>query len=282
MNKLTKHFISILFTIVACLSAGSAGAQAWGAYYASVSNPCMIDSSGVGTCSCPQGYTYGVAYPSYPACPNATNCTYDCAGSLCSNGCWNPDNNGQGTCQECGYGGTVGPNQIACFGGSSGQANWNGASPSLPVAGSASCTTNADCAGYGAAELCAESTSSFPIASPPNTCSGYGGYYSPSQYANGYGSGGGTSNGCSDIRLKRDIVLLGQTDKGIRLYSFKYLSSDQVYVGVMAQDLLENPKWQDAVITNPNGYYSVIYSKLGLEMVTLEHYQQVSAVALLK
>jgi hypothetical protein len=86
----------------------------------------------------------------------------------------------------------------------------------------------------------------------------------------------------SDIRLKRDIVLLGQTDKGIKLYSFKYLSSDQVYVGVMAQDLLENPKWQDAVITNPTGYYSVNYSKLGLEMVTLEQYQQVSAVALLK
>jgi len=50
----------------------------------------------------------------------------------------------------------------------------------------------------------------------------------------------------------------------------------------MAQDLLENPKWQDAVITNPNGYYSVNYSKLGLEMVTLEQYQQHSTVALLK
>jgi len=36
------------------------------------------------------------------------------------------------------------------------------------------------------------------------------------------------------------------------------------------------------VITNPTGYYSVIYSKLGLAMVTLEQYQQKSAVALLK
>ena len=111
-------------------------------------------------------------------------------------------------------------------------------------------------------------------------CSTYNSSGVCTNWSNGPNTGGYDQN--SDIRLKRDIVLLGQTEQGIKLYSFKYLSSDQVYVGVMAQDLLENPKWQDAVITNPSGYYSVNYSKLGLEMVTLEHYQKQSTVALVK
>jgi len=264
MNKLTKHLISILFTIAACVTATSVGAQSWTEVYSGNANPCSNNSgSGSGQCYCVQGYTYGYANS------NGTNCTY--SGSIV--GCWNPDNNGQGTCQACGEGGTVAlTNPIefppffesvsACFGGSGGQQNWNGAYPTVPSASGAACTQNSECQSYNAG--CTTYNSS-------GVCTNWGG---------GPSSGGYSSN--SDIRLKRDIVLLGQTDKGIRLYSFKYLSSDQVYVGVMAQDLLENPKWQDAVITNPNGYYSVIYSKLGLEMVTLEHYQQVSAVALLK
>jgi hypothetical protein len=42
---------------------------------------------------------------------------------------------------------------------------------------------------------------------------------------------------------------------------------------VMAQDLLENPAWRDAVITSPNGFYAVNYGALGLKMVTLEEWQ---------
>jgi hypothetical protein len=46
-----------------------------------------------------------------------------------------------------------------------------------------------------------------------------------------------------------------------------------VFVGVMAQDLLANPDWQNAVITGENGFYSVNYASLGLEMMTMEQYQ---------
>jgi opacity protein-like surface antigen len=77
----------------------------------------------------------------------------------------------------------------------------------------------------------------------------------------------------SDIRLKRDIDLLTTLDSGMKIYSFKYLWDDTTYVGVMAQDLLENPAWRDAVITSPNGFYAVNYGALGLKMVTLEEWQ---------
>ena len=239
MNKITKHLISILFTIAACVIAGSAGAQSWS--YGTDNCSSLGDY-----CACPTGYTYAMA--------TGTNCGFDCVGSLCTPGCWNPDGNGSGACYSCGLGGTIGLGSWACFGGSNGQQNVSNPNPE-----NTSCQQNDQCQGFQA------------------SCSSYQGTYCVAW--NTPPTNGGTG---SDIRLKRDIVLLGQTDKGIKLYSFKYLWSDQVYVGLMAQDLLENSKWQDAVITNTSGYYSVNYSKLGLEMVTLEQYQQQSTVALLK
>lgn len=86
----------------------------------------------------------------------------------------------------------------------------------------------------------------------------------------------------SDQRLKRDIQQLTTMPNGIKLYSFKYLWSDDLYVGVMAQDLLNNPQWKDAVITSNTGFYSVDYSKLGTQMMTLGQYrlqQQQSNIA---
>jgi hypothetical protein len=77
----------------------------------------------------------------------------------------------------------------------------------------------------------------------------------------------------SDIRLKRDVHLLVTLDSGMKIYSFKYLWSYTAYVGVMAQDLLANPAWRDAVVTSPNGFYAVNYGTLGLKMVTLEEWQ---------
>lgn len=77
----------------------------------------------------------------------------------------------------------------------------------------------------------------------------------------------------SDQRLKRDITPIALSSNGIQLYSYQYLWSDEVHVGVMAQDLLSNAQWKDAVITSNTGYYKVDYSKLGLEMMTLGQYQ---------
>lgn len=86
----------------------------------------------------------------------------------------------------------------------------------------------------------------------------------------------------SDIRLKRDIQLLTTLSDGMKIYSFKYLWSDETHVGVMAQDLLANPAWRDAVVTQANGFYAVNYAMLGLKMVTLEEWnkQGIAAVVL--
>ena len=77
-----------------------------------------------------------------------------------------------------------------------------------------------------------------------------------------------------DRRLKRSIRLLAKLHNGIKIYSFKYLWSDVVYVGVMAQDLLKNPTWKDAVITKANGFYAVNYVMLGLKMTTFAQWKK--------
>ena len=78
----------------------------------------------------------------------------------------------------------------------------------------------------------------------------------------------------SDKRLKRSIHLLTSLHNGMKIYTFKYLWSDVVYVGVMAQDLLKNPTWKHAVITKANGFYAVNYEMLGLKMTTLAQWKK--------
>ena len=75
----------------------------------------------------------------------------------------------------------------------------------------------------------------------------------------------------SDRRLKTNIVELGMTADGIKLYSWKY-KSDLVttWVGVMAQDL--ETTHPDALVTGADGFYRVNYSNLGIQMMTLEQW----------
>jgi hypothetical protein len=72
----------------------------------------------------------------------------------------------------------------------------------------------------------------------------------------------------SDARLKRDITLVGRLDDGLGLYRYRYLWSDTVYVGVMAQEVaLIHP---DAVVRGSlDGYLRVDYGRLGLRLMTL-------------
>lgn len=83
-----------------------------------------------------------------------------------------------------------------------------------------------------------------------------------------------TSPVISDRRLKRSIRFLARLHNGLKIYTFKYLWSDVVYVGVMAQDLLQNPTWKDAVMTKANGFYAVNYSTLGLKMTTFAQWKK--------
>lgn len=94
---------------------------------------------------------------------------------------------------------------------------------------------------------------------------------SPTSLGAGQGGVGGLP---SDRRLKRSIRLLARLHNGLKIYAFKYLWSDVVYVGVMAQDLLQNPLYKDAVITKANGFYAVNYAMLGLKMTTFAQWKK--------
>jgi hypothetical protein len=76
----------------------------------------------------------------------------------------------------------------------------------------------------------------------------------------------------SDVRLKRDISLLGRVGDALGLYRYRYLWSDTVYVGVMAQEVaLVHP---EAIVRSAfDKYLRVDYSRLGLKLMTWAEWQ---------
>jgi hypothetical protein len=86
------------------------------------------------------------------------------------------------------------------------------------------------------------------------------------------GTGSDFHHSCprSDIRLKREVARVGQLDKRIGLYRFKYLWGERDYVGVMAQDVAAVVP--DAVAQGADGYLRVNYARLGLKFQTWEEW----------
>jgi len=76
---------------------------------------------------------------------------------------------------------------------------------------------------------------------------------------------GGGSTEFSDIRLKENIIFLRKSPSGIPIYKFNYKGKTKTYTGTMAQDLLKLG-FNNAVIKNPNGYYSVNYNLIDVNM----------------
>lgn len=76
----------------------------------------------------------------------------------------------------------------------------------------------------------------------------------------------------SDIRLKKDLVFVGQSPSGINIYDFQYIAEPGiVYRGVMAQELLYSHA--DAVIWDSrNEHYRVDYDKIDVDFVQREGY----------
>jgi hypothetical protein len=70
----------------------------------------------------------------------------------------------------------------------------------------------------------------------------------------------------SDLRAKHDIVLLGHLANGVGFYRFSYNGSDEVYVGVMAQEI--EAVMPEAVVRGSDGYLLVDYDRLGVPMQT--------------
>ncbi|MEP1585508.1 MAG: tail fiber domain-containing protein [Tateyamaria sp.] len=82
------------------------------------------------------------------------------------------------------------------------------------------------------------------------------------------GSNGATAAagnvGVSDANLKTDIQKIGTTAYGLPLYNFRYIGGDQLFEGVMAQDVLKVVP--EAVVQSAYGFYAVDYGMLGIEM----------------
>ena len=86
----------------------------------------------------------------------------------------------------------------------------------------------------------------------------------------GGGRGGGGGGRRSDIALKHDIVLIGRLANGLGFYRFSYNGSDEVYVGVMAQEV--QAVAAGAVVRGRDGYLRVFYGKLGLQFQTYDQW----------
>lgn len=76
--------------------------------------------------------------------------------------------------------------------------------------------------------------------------------------------------GASDVRLKKNIVLVGKDERtGLNLYEFEYIYGDGTrYQGVMAQEVLE--VMPEAVLQDKDGFLAVDYGKLGIDMLVVE------------
>jgi endosialidase-like protein len=70
--------------------------------------------------------------------------------------------------------------------------------------------------------------------------------------------------------VKRDIAPVGRRENGIGLYRYRYAWSDEVYVGVMAQEVAEIAP--NAVMCGADGYLRVDYGRLGLGLMTWDEW----------
>ena len=80
----------------------------------------------------------------------------------------------------------------------------------------------------------------------------------------------GVTSTKSDRRLKTNINLVGHSKHlQIPIYTFNYKEDlNTIYKWVMAQDLLKM-NFNHAVITDPDGYYGVLYDLIDVDMETL-------------
>lgn len=79
-----------------------------------------------------------------------------------------------------------------------------------------------------------------------------------------------SSVGRSDKRLKNIIKKIGTSLSGINIYLFTYIFDPEVvYQGVIAQELINTP-YEESLLVDKNGFYSVDYSKIDVEFKRLK------------
>lgn len=80
------------------------------------------------------------------------------------------------------------------------------------------------------------------------------------------GGGAQLYSALSDRRVKENIKLHGVDENtGLNLYEFSYIGNDKRYIGVMADEVEKS--YPKAVTRDDDGYASVNYGMLGIEMV---------------
>ena len=90
---------------------------------------------------------------------------------------------------------------------------------------------------------------------------------------------GSVTNVLSDSRLKKDISPLGKLPNGLTLYRFRYLWSETLYVGVMAQEVQKI--MPDAVAIDASGFMKVNYGRIGIPFLTWSQWQKTPHAAAL-
>ena len=81
----------------------------------------------------------------------------------------------------------------------------------------------------------------------------------------GLNGSGNCETAFSDRRLKRDFVLLARLANGLGIYRYRYLWSDTLFVGVIAQEVMAVDPL--AVVLAADGFLRVNYARLGLRML---------------
>lgn len=66
----------------------------------------------------------------------------------------------------------------------------------------------------------------------------------------------------SDLRLKTDVTRVGALDGGPSLYAYRYIGSGEMFVGVLAEDLLADSRYAHLVQRGDDGFLRVDYSGL--------------------
>ena len=77
------------------------------------------------------------------------------------------------------------------------------------------------------------------------------------------GSFGAKQAAPSDRRLKVEVEAVGRLPNGLRLYTWRYRGGTNRFTGVMAQDLLVDPRFAAAVTVDEAGLMRVDYAKIG-------------------
>ena len=68
----------------------------------------------------------------------------------------------------------------------------------------------------------------------------------------------------SDERLKTDIQFVATTDRGVRLYAFRYAGAEDRFVGPLAGELRRDPRFASAVRRGADGFLRVDMAVLEL------------------